>query len=417
MKTESEQDLDIQELITDLKNQTKIKKDYVVPSNFFEMKNGELRIVNHNGENKVLHDLLVGTGISVPNDLAEKERRITLTPLDVCHHHLSEKLGIPKRYYDKMNSKSNVSLLDNNVTHWFKGGGEKNYLVRTFIDPKEGKGIARAILSDRFLPIDNFDILLACLDAIRRANIDPKLFDIKGEITEKRFYARFSVPSIEVDAPNLLKKYRSPDDPDGNVTSTGIMSGFVITNSEVGHGQFSISPRVVILKCKNGLSFTEDAFEKKHLGAQLDEFAQIIWSDETREKNRELIISQIKDRIKQFLNPAYLGAKIRKLEKLADKELNYPNDTVQNVCSSLNLDEEAERSIINAFTKGADPSPFGVAQAITYYAHTEADADQRYDMEAQAIEIMEKIDSFDKPFVRDKKTGQLELPPFESIAN
>ena len=165
------------------------------------------------------------------------------------------------------------------------------------------------------------------------------------------------------------------------------------------------------------MTFIEDAFQRKHLGAELDEFSQIIWSDETRDKNRELIISQIKDRIKQYIDPAYLGAKINKLERLASKELQHPHDTVQNVCSSLNLSEGAEKSILDYFLKGADASPFGVAQAVTYYAHKDADADERFELEAQSVKIMERIDEFDRPFVRDKKTGQLELPPFESIAN
>lgn len=407
MKTQTAKNLDLQKLLEDLKNQTKIKKDFVVPSAFFEMKNGELRIVNHNAESKALHELLAGTGISVPNDLAETERRISLLPLPVCHQHIAEKLGIPKRYYDKMSQGGNVELLDHNVSHWFKNGGEKNYLIRTFIDPDKGEGVARALLSDQFLTIDNYDILLACLEAIQISSIDPKFFEIKGEITDKRLYVRFSAPSIEIQAPTLLKQYRVPDGSgDGN---TGIASGFVITNSEVGHGQFSISPRVTILACDNGMTFMEDAFQKKHLGAEMDEFTEIKWSDETKQKNKELIISQVKDGIRLYVSKEYLGAKINKLERLAAKELKHPHDAVKNVCASLNISEESEKNILDYFLRGGDVSPFGVAQALTYHAHKSADADDRYELEAHSVKIMEKIDTYDKPFVRDKKTQQLEI--------
>lgn len=407
MRVESEQNLDLPKLIEDLKNQVKVKRDFVVPSAFIEMKHGQLRIVNYNAESKALHDLLMGTGISVPNDLAETERRISLQPLDVCHLHISEKLGIPKRYYDKMMSKENIKLLDHNVSHWFKGGGEKNYFVRTFIDTAKGEGIARALLSDRFFAIDNYDILFACLEAIQRSGIDPKFFDIKGEITEKRLYVRFSAPSIEMQAPNLLKQYRVPDG--SGKGNTGVVSGFVITNSEVGHGQFSISPRATILACDNGFTFIEDAFQKKHLGAEMEEFSEIKWSEETKEKNRELIISQIKDHLKTYTSKEYLGAKVNKLERLASKELKNPYDTVKNVCASFNSSEEKEKTIMDYFIRGADASPFGVAQALTYYAHKNAGADERYDLEAEAMTVMEKIDDYDKPFVRQKKTGQLEM--------
>src|SRR6185295_10313811 len=115
MKVATPKNLDLKKLVEDLKNQVKVKRDFVVPSAFFEMKNGQLRIVNHDGESNALAELLKGTGISVPNDLKEKGRRITLEPLDVCHQHISEKLGIPKRYYDKMMTKGNTKLLDANV--------------------------------------------------------------------------------------------------------------------------------------------------------------------------------------------------------------------------------------------------------------------------------------------------------------
>lgn len=398
--------LEFGELVKGLQEQAILKKDFVVPSNCMEMKNGKLAIINHTDENQALTTMLRNTGIAVPNDMIGE--RIELEPLEVCHAHLSEKLGIPKRYYDKMLTGGHSNLLDKNVTHWLKANGEVGYLVRTFIDPIKKTGIARALLSDRFLTLDNYDVLLAVLEAIRNAGIPPDFFKIEGNITDKGFYARFSVPSIEVDAPNLLKQYRVPN---GDNSKTGIIAGFIITNSEVGFRRFTISPRAVILRCNNGLTFIDDAFNQVHLGSQMEKFTEIKWSEDTKRKNYELIMSQVGDCIRQYVSPEYIGAKIAKLERLASEELEHPIDTVQNVCTSLGVSDEKQKSILDYFVKGADTSPFGVMNAITYYAHKNANPDEQYDLEAQAMKMADKMKKeHDRPFIRDKKTGQLEVP-------
>lgn len=416
IKVKTQKNLDLQKLVEDLKNQVKVKKDFVIPSAFLSMKRSELQVIDPDGEYQELRKLLIDTGISVPNDLKEKGRRITLTPLDVCHVQIADKLGIPKRYYDKMMNNGNDGLLDTNVSHWFKKGGEVNYLLRTFIDPTKGEGVARALLSDRFFALDNFDVLMACLEAIQTSEIPPDFFKIHGEITEKNFYVRFSAPSIELNAPNLLKKYRVPD-ADKDNGSTGVIAGFVIANSEVGLGQFTISPRALILRCENGMTFADDSFSKRHLGEQMSEFSEIKWSEDTRRKNYELIISQVKDCVKLYLSKDYLGSKISKLERLASNDLKNPLDAVKNVCTELGMGEEKQKSILDYFIKGADTSPFGVAQALTYYAHKNADADERYELEVASVKIMEKANDYDKPFIRDKKTNQIEIPVIASGAN
>jgi hypothetical protein len=388
MKTEDLKNLSLQEIVKQLQNQNLLKQDFVVPSKYLKMVGSNLIVIN---ESKLdsLTKLLLDTGISIDVDDLQK---IELAVLDCCHSQIGSRLDIPKKYYDKMLIKEQYHhLLDYNVTSWFAEKNENNFLLRTFIDREEKTGIARAILSDRYNVLDNYDVMLATLDAIRESGINVQIES--GDITDTKFYMRFVCPDIEMDAPEILKNYRVPD---GTQGGNGIISGFVISNSETGNGKFSISPRAVVLACRNGMIFKNDAFQKTHLGAKMEEFTTIDWSEETRQKNYELVCSQVKDAIKYYASEEYLGAKIHELVAKGNKELTYPIETIKNVSKHLSISEEKESSILNYFIKSGDTNAFGVTQALTYYAQHNASPEERYEIESESVLILDSIEEFDK---------------------
>lgn len=59
-----------------------------------------------------------------------------------------------------------------------------------------------------------------------------------------------------------------------------VFAGFVISNSETGHGSFSIIPQITIQVCDNGMTFTRDAMREVHLGGRLQD-GVIRWSSDT----------------------------------------------------------------------------------------------------------------------------------------
>jgi hypothetical protein len=388
MKTEDLKNLSLQEIVEALQTQNLLKQDFVVPSKYLRMDNTNLIVLN---EEKLdsLSKLLIETGIAINEHDAEK---IELAVLDCCHTQIGQRLDIPKKYYDKMlgNTMAN-HILDYNVTNWFRLRNENNFLLRTFIDKEEKTGIARAILSDRYNVLDNYDVMLATLDAIRESGINVEIES--GDITDTKFYMRFVCPDIELDASDILKNYRVPD---GSKGSNGIISGFVISNSETGNGKFSISPRAVVLACRNGMIFKNDAFQKTHLGSKMEEFTTIDWSEETRQKNYELVCSQVKDAIKYYASEEYLGAKIHELIEKGNKELNHPIETIKNVSKHLSISEEKESSILNYFIKSGDTNAFGVTQALTYFAQHNASPEERYEIETESVMILDSIEEFDK---------------------
>lgn len=392
--------LSITEIVTALQEQNLQKYDFVIPSRFIEMIKGDLKVINKDDLDS-LTQLLIDTGIAVDDELLNKQV-INLASLDTLHSQISSRLEIPKRYYDRMLSDDNVSLLDTNVNHWLSKAN-RNYLLRTFVNKEKNEGIARAILSDRYNVIDNYDVMLATLEAIKESGLNVQIES--GDITDRKFFMRFTLPDIEVQAPDILKNYRVPK---GGNQNNGIITGFVISNSETGYGKFSISPRAVVLACRNGMIFKNDAFSKTHLGVKMDEFSSIDWSENTRQKNYDLVISQVKDAIKTYASKEYLGAKIHELVEKGNQELDNPMDCVKNVTKSLSIPEEKEKNILNYFIQGGDTNAFGVTQALTYYAQHDATPEERYEIEHQSVTILDEIKTFDKTDLK-VKTSKMSL--------
>lgn len=391
MKTEDLKNLSLTEIVKNLQQQNLMKHDFVVPAKYMRMFATDLQVVNDRKIDE-LTKILIDTGIMLDDASVEM---INLSILDCCHSQFSSRLDIPKRYYDRMLSDEyNHPLLDANVTHWLQSKGDVNYLLRTFIDKEQKTGIARAVLSNRYNILDNYDVMLATLDAIKESGINVQIES--GDITDTKFFMRFICPDIELEAPELLKNYRLPT---GEKGGNGIISGFVISNSETGNGKFSISPRAVVLACKNGMIFKDDSYQKTHLGSKMEEFSSIDWSEETRQKNYELVCSQVKDAIKYYASKEFLGAKIHELTEKGNKELENPIETIKNVSKHLSISEEKEKNILNYFIKSGDTNAFGVVQAVTWFAHQNCTPEERYEMESESVLLLDKMESFDRPEV------------------
>jgi hypothetical protein len=377
--------IELHQLFDEIRKQNSMKKDFIVPSKCLSMKNGKL-IIDNIDENLNLKKILSDIKINLSDEFC----KTIFEPTSVFHSQLSEKLNIPKKYYDKLNTIENISLLDENVNYWLRKI-KTNYLIRTFIDKNKEEYCVRAILSDKYRIIDNFDVLIAVLDAVKQSDVDIRIDEKACDITDKRMYVRFICPEIEIKAPELLKNYTKPDG-SGNKNNS-IISGFVISNSEVGLGSLTIIPRAKVLACSNGLILTKEKFSQIHLGAKLEEYTEIKWSEQTKELNYELIVSQIKDFINRIVSKEYLVKSIEQITK-SNIELENPIEYLSNVCNHFNISEEKKNDILKYFLRGSINTSFGLSSALTYYAHSKADADEQYELEMAALEICENPNIF-----------------------
>lgn len=210
--------------------------------------------------------------------------------------HVAEKLAIPLAYVRRMRNER-PDLYDANVNGLLHGrtkrgaNGEveiihapdtRAFMFRGFRDDNGEPGVARALLSDRFGGADHLDALTAVLAGVRTSGVE---VDITGcDLTDRRMYVKISAPAVAVLAPDLLKGYRSPYSGNSGDENPTVFAGFIVSNSETGGGAFSITPRLTVQVCTNGLTISKDAMRAVHLGGKLEEGVER-WSDDTERKN------------------------------------------------------------------------------------------------------------------------------------
>lgn len=361
------------------------------------------------------HDLVVpATKIrAVGGNLvvADAEQEITLDgvtnvdgvyrPTSVADEGIAEKLGVPRAYLRRMREER-PDLYDANVNGWLHGynvvmpegvglhqpdpvpGDQRRFLVRTFRGDNGGEGIARAFLSDTYKVMDNLDVLMAALDGVRESGAEIHIDG--GDLTDRRMVLRIVAPEIKALAPVLLRGYRSPFSGASGDENPTVFAGFQISNSEVGNGAFSITPRLVVQVCNNGMTITKDAMRSVHLGARMDE-GLIRWSDDTQRKNLDLVKAQTRDAVRTFLDVDYMTKVIQRAEETAAEAVTVV-EHVQTLTKPLGYTQEQIDGIMGHFVRGGQMTRGGVANAITSYAQTIEDGDAAHDVESRAMQVL-----------------------------
>ncbi|MEU8278386.1 DUF932 domain-containing protein [Microbispora bryophytorum] len=306
-------------------------------------------------------------------------------PTEICDQGLADKLGIPLPYLRRLRAHQ-PALYEANINTWLRSD-DRRFLLRGLRGTGDAPGVARAFLSDRYKIIDNLDVLMAALDGVRLAGVD---IDIDGcDLTERRMYVRVVCEQVAALAPELLKNYRSPFTGAAGADNPLVFAGFVISNSETGCGAFTITPRLLVQVCRNGMTINADAHRHVHLGGRLDDGGGAVrWSSDTQDKNLQLITAQTRDAITTFLDTDYLTAKIRELTAAAGAEIADPDKTIQAVTTKLRFTDDQQREILRHFIRGGDLTAGGVMHAVTSVAQTIDDADTAHEMEAQALRAL-----------------------------
>lgn len=394
---------DLQTLATALKEQRTRSIDLVASPSAFESAAGALVIA---GADMVMDD----DGVTDPNGTYLLTRG--------AEADLAGKLNIPLKYLRAMHDGDDdrhLPLYDDNVNHWLGEARDRQFMLRLLAGDDGGPGVCRAILSDGYRRIDNFDVLLAALGGLREAGVNPGPGDITADLTENRMHVSVTSREVYALAPEFLKGYRSPFEqgadrhtPDANRgwtierarevaraenkgyepgTEPIVWGGIVISNSETGGGAFTVTPRIVFQICNNGLRLAADAMRKTHLGARL-EAGVVAWSEDTQRKNLALVTAQTADAVRTFLNPEYVARKIAELEADAGVKVADAAGTIKAVAKACTFTDDTANDILSHFIMGGQLTAGGVAQAVTSVAQTVSDGDLAAELESVAIDAM-----------------------------
>lgn len=284
----------LSELSAEIIRQASTKKDFIAPAKLMHMQNAMLDI---GGQRHV------GSFQKV-NDYA--------------HWQLATWLGIPKPYYEKM-LRVAPDLLSANVNEWMSMSDEKK-MVRTL------DGNVRAVLSDRYRPLDNFDLAEQVIPALSNHGA----YIESCEVTEKRLYlkaVRHDSKGLEVSVGDVVK------------------SGIVISNSEIGAGSLKIEPMIFRLVCKNG-AISSTTLRKYHSGRRATELGDYFANDTVRATDRAFWM-QVRDMCRSAMQDLFLQEWVKSAQSSMADAIEKPATVVELSLKPLGLNESEGEGIIS----------------------------------------------------------------------
>ena len=306
-------------------------------------------------------------------DLDTNGERSTFQLNNHAHGQLAGRLDIPKKYYDHMREEA-PELLEENVRHWLEAKPS-----RTMLRTLDGK--VRAVLSDRYRPIDNFDLGMGLLKAISHQN----LRQIESAITDRKMYIKAIDPSISEPIDDELFRQRFN-------TRRIVNAGFVFSNSEVGAGAVKIEAMIWDEWCSNGM-IRGINLSRHHVGRKADDLGcgdiTEYLSDETHQADDKAFMLRLRDTIKATVNPGYFRAMVQKIKEGTSRQLGAnPQGVVEVIGKRHDLLEAEKEAVMAELMTSGDPTQWGITCAVTRMAQ-ETGYDRRVELERIGSKIIE----------------------------
>lgn len=362
--------VELPQLVERLETLHQARHDLVISARQLSMHDGHLVVPNP-------ESILTATGVATA---------LRLQPTHGADSQLAELLGIPAPYLRRLRTEREVALLDANVTTWLRRQPvTRKVLVRGLHDG-DGGGLVRALLSNSYEIVDNLDVLLAVLQGIQDAGAPVDI--IRCDLTPTRMYVAIRSQQVAAMAPTLLARYVSPFTGARGADNPVVFAGFVVTNSETGGGALTITPRLEVQVCTNGLTLNEHRLREVHLGARLPE-GTVRWQADTRHAAARLATTQARDAVTSFLDQSWVARRLAELETRAGVAVNDPVGIVEKVGKELRFSEAVKTTILSHFVRGGDATSGGVMQAVTSAAQTVEDPDEAWQVEFAGIRAMD----------------------------
>jgi len=287
----------------------------------------------------------------------------------ICHQQIAEKLGVPKRYYDRMMEDAPGLLLDN-VNTWLREEPGKR-MVRTL------DGSARAFLSDRYRPLDNYDLVQVVFPALQEAGCEMK----SCQVTDSRLY-------LQAVAMDITSEIRKDSVSVGDIVKAGVC----VQNSEVGQGTLSVQPLLYRLACKNGMIVPIHGMKQTHLGKSHGESGEITrhFQQDTLAADDKAFFLKVRDTVKGVLSEDVFGSIVGTLEEgTARKIEGDPVGVIEVVQEHIGLSDGERGNVLRHLIEGGDLSQWGVVNAVTRSAEDCESYDRGVELETDAWKIAE----------------------------
>jgi hypothetical protein len=288
---------------------------------------------------------------------------------DHAHGQIADRVGIPKRYYDRMRADA-PALLAGNVNHWFRETPERR-MVRTL------DGQARAFLSDRYHRIDNERIAEAVLPVLLESGGHGAV--VSCCVTDAKLYIQALFPRLEGEVRR--------GDP--------VQGGVIVSNGEIGNGALDIRPMVYRLVCTNGLisgQIAEDArLRRNHVGRRVEIGEDYsIYSDDTLKADDRALSLKIRDSIRAIARPELFDRILLEMRDAARQQpVSNPIAAVSELGKAYPMAQGERDSILTRLIRNADYSKWGVVNAITELANDHPSYDRAVELQAMGGRVLE----------------------------
>jgi hypothetical protein len=304
-------------------------------------------------------------------------------PTAHCDQDIATKLGIPSPYL-RRTRQEHPRLYEANINGWLQADPHRRFLFRALAG--NGRtGVGRALLSNSYKIVDNLDVLMAALAGITDSGVAVQIDG--ADLTERRMFLRVACEQIQAYAPDLVTGYRSPFSGADAASYPVVFAGFLLANSETGDGAFTITPRLTLQVCRNGMTINRDVMREIHLGGRMDD-GIVRWSPDTLAKSMALVTARARDAVRTFLDSGYVRAKIAELSREARVEVAEPDKTIEFVATKLSFTKDQQQLILQHFIKGGAITAGGVMHAVTSAAQVLDDAEKAFELESRGVQAM-----------------------------
>lgn len=331
----------IQDAIGQILADAPAKRDYLVPTTTLRL-NGDDRTIEWG---------------------ADASNQHTLTRH--AHGQIADYLGIPRRFYDRLQTEA-PGLISVNVNRLMAEQKPERRMIRTL------RGDARAFLSDRYRPLDHEEVAERILPMIEDHG-----FEIRSvKVTDSRFYLHAISPRLEGEV--------RVGDP--------VRFGWLISNSEIGMGSLEFAPMIERLRCTNGMVIAEYSQKKAHLGMRLtaggdDYLIQV--GEDTRRAADDALWFGIRDHVKALTTEDGLRRVLGTLRDRADEPVTGdPELVVEEVGKRFAMVEPERKSALYSYLQEGDFTRWGLTQAITQIANTHDNYDRAVELERHGGALM-----------------------------
>jgi hypothetical protein len=325
------------DLACELERQLKAKRDMIVPSPMMRF------ATDSGGTSQVTIETPDGSAHYGTTELARRQ--------------LADKLGIPYAYFERMRERQ-PDLLDRNVNTWLHSEDDRR-LVRTL------DGNVRAVLSDRYRRLDNYDLAEHVLPILQRL---PGGRPESVELTDTRMYLKWIASEVRHEV--------QPGD--------AVEAGVVVTNSEVGLGSLSVQPLVYRLVCSNGLIMADQGLRKTHVGRLIEanDSDLTVFKDDTLEAADKAFFMKVRDVVESAVSEVTL----RQLSERMRRTLGFvlsgdPVKSVEVIGTKYLLNEQERSGVLRHLISGGDLSGYGLVNAVTHYSQEVPDYDRATEFE------------------------------------